>query len=153
MVADGSWAKRSYKTGFSSSSGAGCIGGLRTKKVLFLGVRNSYCCLCTRSVNLNIDITEHICFKNWHESANAMEADIIAEGFSKSIEIHGLKYNKLIGDGDSSIMKKLMLKKPYGPNFIIQKIECKKHLLRNFCSKIKALGKKLITTKDLYQFS
>lgn len=30
VVADGSWAKRSYKSGFSSSSGAGCIVGLLT---------------------------------------------------------------------------------------------------------------------------
>lgn len=32
-VADGSWAKRSYKIGFSSASGAACIVGLKTKKV------------------------------------------------------------------------------------------------------------------------
>lgn len=142
VVADGSWAKRSYKSGFSSASGAGCIVGLRTKKVLFLGVRNSYCCVCARSQKLNVDVTEHRCFKNWHDSANAMEADIIAEGFAKSIDMHGVKYNKLVGNGDSSIMKKLILSKPYGPDFIISKIECKNHLLRNFCNKLKALGKK-----------
>lgn len=136
------WAKRSYKSGFSSASGAGCIVGMRTKKVLFLGVRNSYCCLCARSQKLNVDVPEHRCFKNWNDSANAMEADIIAEGFAKSVDMHGVKYNKLVGDGDSSIMKKLILNKPYGPDFIISKIECKNHLLRNFCNKLKALGKK-----------
>lgn len=142
VVADGSWAKRSYKSGFSSASGAACIVGLKTKKVLFLGVRNSYCCICARSAKLNIDVPEHRCFKNWNDSANAMEADIIAEGFAKSMEMHGVKYNKLIGDGDSSVMKKLLLNKPYGHDFTITKIECKNHLLRNFCNKIKALGKK-----------
>ncbi|XP_045763690.1 uncharacterized protein LOC123866281 [Maniola jurtina] len=124
VVADGSWAKRSYKSGFSSASGAGCIVGMRTKKVLFLGVRNSYCCICSRSIKLNKDVTEHRCFKNWSDSANAMEADIIAEGFAKSVEMHGIKYKNLVGDGDSSIMKKLLLKKPYGSDFTISKIEC-----------------------------
>ncbi|KAL4702617.1 hypothetical protein ACJJTC_016093 [Scirpophaga incertulas] len=71
-----------------------------------------------------------------------MEADIITEEFAKSMQMHGVKHNKLVGYGDSSIMKKLLLKKPYGPDFIITKIECKNLLLRNFCNKIKALEKK-----------
>lgn len=76
-----------------------------------------------------------------------MEAHIIAEGFSRSMEMHGLKFNKLVGDGDSSIMKKIMQQMPYGPNLIVQKIECKNHLLRNFCNKLKALGKKTNNAK------
>lgn len=34
---------------------------------------------------------------NWSKSATGMEADAIAEGFKQSIDMHGLKYNKLIG--------------------------------------------------------
>jgi hypothetical protein len=34
---------------------------------------------------------------NWSKGATSMEADAIAEGFKKSVEMHGLKYNKLIG--------------------------------------------------------
>jgi hypothetical protein len=34
-----------------------------------------------------------------------MESDIIIEGFKRSIEMHGVKYMRLIGDGDSSISK------------------------------------------------
>jgi len=34
---------------------------------------------------------------NWRKAATAMEADAVAEGFKKSIELHGLKFNKLIG--------------------------------------------------------
>jgi len=40
----------------------------------------------------------HNCFLNWKQASTAMEADGIAEGFSKSIEMHGLKFNKLIGN-------------------------------------------------------
>jgi hypothetical protein len=31
-----------------------------------------------------------------------MESNIMLEGFKKSIEMHILKYDKIIGDGDSS---------------------------------------------------
>ncbi|GLV38098.1 hypothetical protein CBL_10065 [Carabus blaptoides fortunei] len=33
-----------------------------------------------------------------------MEADIIAEGFNKSVEMHGIKYKRLIGNNDSSVI-------------------------------------------------
>lgn len=44
-----------------------------------------------------MDIQEHVCFMNWNKSATAMEVDAVAEGFKRSIELHGLKFNKLIG--------------------------------------------------------
>jgi len=31
---------------------------------------------------------------------------------------------------------------PYGNDFIIKKIECRNHLLRNFCTKLTALAKR-----------
>ena len=34
---------------------------------------------------------------NWSKGATSIEADAVAEGFKKSVEMHGLKYNKLIG--------------------------------------------------------
>lgn len=45
------------------------------------------------------------------------------------------------GDGDSSVMKRLKEIMPYGPTFIIQKIECRNHLLRNYGTKLMALIK------------
>eukprot|EP00102_Acyrthosiphon_pisum_P019469 XP_016656679.1 PREDICTED: uncharacterized protein LOC107882602 [Acyrthosiphon pisum] len=70
-----------------------------------------------------------------------MEADGIVEGFLKSVEMHGLKYNRLIGDGDSSVTKRLHEISPYGRHFYIKKIECRNHLMRNYCSKLTALSK------------
>lgn len=35
---------------------------------------------------------------NWKKGATSIEADGIAEGFKKSIELHGVKFNKLIGN-------------------------------------------------------
>lgn len=65
-----------------------------------------------------------------------MEADIIVEGFRQSMSMHNIIFNKLIGDGDSSVMKKLSLAKPYGPDIFIKKIECVNHILRIYCNRI-----------------
>lgn len=65
--------------------------------MLFVGIRNSYCSICQRATNRKIDPPVHVCFLNWKKPATAMEADSILEGFSHSLSMHGLKYNKLIG--------------------------------------------------------
>jgi hypothetical protein len=54
---------------------------------------------------------------------------------------HGLKYKKLVGDGDSSVYNKIKNIKPYGPNFYVEKFECRNHILRNYCNKIKEFAK------------
>ena len=43
IVADGSWTKKLYGTAYNSLFGAGVIIGYRTKKVLFVGIRNKFC--------------------------------------------------------------------------------------------------------------
>ena len=44
VIADGSWLKRSYRSGrFDSLAGAGIIVGARTGKVIHVGVRNKSC--------------------------------------------------------------------------------------------------------------
>lgn len=70
-----------------------------------------------------------------------MEADIIVEGFKKSLEMHNLIYGRIIGDGDSSVYRKLTEVAPYGPTFVIEKIECRNHLLRNYLNKISEIAK------------
>lgn len=130
--------------------------------MLFLGIRNSYCCICQRALNKKIEPINHQCFLNWKGSSTAMEADTILEGFLNSINMHGLKYNKLIGrcneyfyykletttiiicfigDGDSSVTKRLNEVLPYGNDFRVKKIECKNHLLRNYTTKLSAIAK------------
>jgi len=49
-----------------------------------------------------------------------MEADIIVDGFHQSLSMHNVIYNKLIGDGDLSVMKKLTLSKSYRPDILKQ---------------------------------
>jgi hypothetical protein len=64
---------------------------------MFIGVRNIFCLLCTLAEKRQIDTPTHTCFKNWSGSPNAMESDIIVEGFQQSIPMHGDKYIRLIG--------------------------------------------------------
>lgn len=51
-----------------------------------------------------------------------METDAIVEGFKISVSMHGLKYTKLIGDGDSSVCNALRDAMPYRTNVYIRKI-------------------------------
>lgn len=143
VIADGAWCKRSYRSAYNAHSGAACIVGQRTGKLLFLGIRNKFCAMCL--VNSSQD---HLCFKNWSSTSTSMESDIILEGFKRSIEMHGIVYSHLVGDGDSSVFKKLQEEKPYG-NFAIQKIECSNHLLRNYCNNLKQLATKKFSSKGL----
>jgi len=74
-----------------------CIIGHKTKKILFVGVRNSYCCICARAAAISTEPSKHLCYKNWSGTSTAMEADIIVEGFRRSVEMYNLKYVNVIG--------------------------------------------------------
>ncbi|KAJ8912412.1 hypothetical protein NQ315_013479 [Exocentrus adspersus] len=120
---------------FSFPSQQACIIGARTRKILFLEIRNRYCSICAQAENKSQPPNEHVCYKNWTGTSTSMECDIIVEGFKRSLDMHGVIYKRLVGDGDSSVYKKLIENKPYG-NVLVEKIECRNHLLRNFCKRI-----------------
>lgn len=140
---DGSWMKRSYRTGrYDSLSGVGTIIGARTGKVLHMSVKNKYCAVCVTAEKLKKEPINHKCYKNWGRdcSSTSIEAEAIVEGFKRSIEKRGLIYSTFIADGDSSVYKKIIQANPY-PNVFIEKIECRNHLLRNLASKLKEIAK------------
>ena len=62
-----------------------------------------------------------------------MESTILVEGFRRSIPDHGVFYHQFVADGDSSTYKKNLDSRPYG-DLIVEKIECKNQLLRNYCN-------------------
>lgn len=103
-------------------------------------MRNKYCAACTRADNLEVETKKHKCFKNWNGNSTAMESDIIVEGFCESKKMYGIKYHKVIGDGDSNVYKMILDTRPYD-NLMVEKIECKNHLLRNFCNKLRDLAR------------
>ncbi|OXA44368.1 hypothetical protein Fcan01_20995 [Folsomia candida] len=124
VYGDGQWSKRSYNhVGLALSGSAVIIGGL-SRKPLFIGVRNKSCIICSRNGNKVHDG----CFKNFKGSASEMETSIIREGFANSIEQHGLRYKKYIGDGDSSVhvaIKDVYITESYFTT--VEKITCSIH--------------------------
>lgn len=140
VVADGSWMKRSYGTAYDSSSGVGVIIGLRTGKVLFIGIRNKYCSICDMAEARNIEPRKHKCYRNFdrYASSTRMESDAIVEGFKCSIEMHGLIYRTVVADGDSNVYQSIIHNKPYVQyKTTVKKVECTNHLLRNLCRKLR----------------
>lgn len=51
-------------------------------------------------------------------------------------------FEKNLGDGDSSVTKRLSEILPYGPGLRVEKIECRNHMLRNYSQKMSALTKR-----------
>ena len=49
-----------------------------------------------------------------------MEAVIILDGFKNSEKVHNLRFKRIIGDGDSSVLKKNRAARTYGPNYFIE---------------------------------
>lgn len=67
-----------------------------------------------------------------------MESALVVEGFESLQKEYGINISRFIGDGDSSVHKRLCER---FPTKAIKKIECRNHLLRNFDSKMLALPK------------
>lgn len=140
VIADGCWSKRSYRTNYNALSGVAAIVGQHTKKILYFGVKNKFCTVCARAAFRDKNPTEHVCGKNHVCSSASMESSILVEGFKKSVEMYGVKFSTMIADGDSSTYKKILDARPYN-KLTVEKVECRNHLLRNYCNKLKALTK------------
>ncbi|XP_060803706.1 uncharacterized protein LOC132902488 [Amyelois transitella] len=138
VILDGCWSKRSYKSNYSALSGAATIIGRRFGQVLFMSVKNKYCCICARAEKKNETVGEHQCFKNFSGPSTAMESAMIVEGFKQSVSMHRLIYARFIADGDSSVYSKILEARPYS-DVTVEKINCKNHILRNFCNKMSSL--------------
>ena len=102
VITDGGWSKRSHKHSYNAAGGVAIIIGQATKKLLHIGVRNKYCYLCNNNSN-----TPHTCFKNWEQDSQSMEGDIIFDGFKEAETKHGVRYMRIIGDGDSSVFARI----------------------------------------------
>lgn len=103
-----------------------------------MGVRNKYCSVCSIAEHQGKTASVHECYKNWTKSSTAMESDILVEGFNNSIQMHNLKYIRLIADGDSSVYSKIRENVTYGEE--VQKIECVNHIMKNYKNDLYKVG-------------
>ena len=134
VIVDGGWSKRSHKHSYNANSGVGVIFGLATQRLLFIGVRNKYCSICSIADRKGECVREHNCIKNWAGSSTAMESDIIVEGFNLSESMHGLRYMQFIEDGDSSVHYNIVTSVPYGRH--VEKIECANHAVKCYHTRL-----------------
>ena len=104
VVVDGGWSKRSHRHSYNAKSGVGIKVGLETSKILHLSVRNKYCSSCARGSPSD----QHHCYRNWTDSSSEMETSTILEGFKYAEKIHGLRYMRFVGDGDSGVYPTLL---------------------------------------------
>lgn len=56
--------------------------------------------------------------------------------------MYGIIYKRLIADGGASTYAKIFIANPYqSQNLTVEKIECRNHILQNFCKKLRNLAK------------
>ncbi|KAL4153930.1 hypothetical protein QTP88_001763 [Uroleucon formosanum] len=82
----------------------------------------------------------HKCFMKWSKGATSIEADAIAEGFLSSVKLHGLKYNKLIGNAHNAVRHffpncKIMACRFHSGQSWLKKIQSDSNVLKNYNSK------------------
>uniref|UniRef100_A0A1X7VKX9 Mutator-like transposase domain-containing protein n=1 Tax=Amphimedon queenslandica TaxID=400682 RepID=A0A1X7VKX9_AMPQE len=146
VIVDGGWSKRSHKHSYNAKSGVAIISGTEAGKLLYLGVRNKYCGICTQAERIGKDPQEHDCNKNWDEPSSSMETDILVEGFKQAELRHGIRYIQFIGDGDSSVYPSLLTQVPVWGH-AIRKMECANHAVKCYRSALENLVKE----KPLYK--
>ena len=134
VIVDGGWSKRSHRHSYNAKSGVAIVIGQETRKLLHIGIRNKYCTACTQGIGQE----NHVCFKNWGESSSQMEPDIILEGFQQAERVHGVRYLRFVGDGDSSVYSAL-LQGVTGWGRHIKKLECANHACKCYRSALEKI--------------
>ena len=141
MVAiDGTWQKR----GYSSLNGV-VVATSTNGKVVDLHVMSKFCKACElweRKKGTN-EFEEwkagHCCKINHKASSGAMEAAGAVEIFKRSVERSKLQFTQYIGDGDTEAFGKVIESCPYGPDVIIEKLECVGHIQKRLGTRLRKL--------------
>ena len=152
---DGSWQTR----GFSSINGVvTCMYG---NKCIDYDVRSKHCMGCARWRQQNKNTAEyvewkskHVCPANHSGSSSSMEAAGALNIFKRSVENYNLQYVNYLGDGDSSSFATVQEAQPYGPDIVINKLECIGHIQKRIGSRLRDLkirykGQKLTDGKSI----
>ncbi|GFS58705.1 uncharacterized protein NPIL_186791 [Nephila pilipes] len=137
LIVDGGWCKRSYGHGYNASSGVSVLIGMSTSKIVFIGIRNKVCLICSAIANRQMERKDHVCWKNWSGPSTAMESDAVVEGLLYLENVHHIRCTRLVGDGDADTIAKCKERVPYGGRIL--KIECANHAVRRYDRAIQKL--------------
>ena len=119
---DMGWQKRGKA--YNSSTGHGAVMGVSTGKVLDFATRCKTCRTCSVAKDKP---KQHDCRKNHSGSSKIMESDVACELFQRA-PTHGIKYDKYIGDDDSTTLAQLKTNVPYGLEKLSDFIHTKRSL-------------------------
>ena len=120
---DGTWHKR----GFTSNYGVGIIIDVATGLVL-----SKYCQACTLNDKKNMTALERwlwrgqhaaVCDANYEGSSKGMEKEAALRMWRRSIQKNGMRYTKMLSDGDSVAYKAVCDEGLYP----VEKLECLNH--------------------------
>ncbi|KAJ8889493.1 hypothetical protein PR048_008992 [Dryococelus australis] len=129
------------------------IVGFKIGNVLHIGVRNRYCSICASCQNAKQTPPSHMCFLDWKKSATSIEADTIAGNYlALNTTNLSARYFLFVKWFTTPVHRKLLETMPYGLNLMVEKVECKNHVLRNYCHKLTDLTKNTkfpVTSRNL----
>ncbi len=124
--ADGAWQRRASGRAWNSLTGHASLMGVRTRKVIGLGVKSKRCLKCSRPKRKNKTPKPHKCGKNHTGSAKSMEAAIVVE-LLKDCKEKGVPVGELVGDDDTTTIAKARLE----VDSEIKKASDKNHVTKN----------------------
>ncbi|CAC5417662.1 unnamed protein product [Mytilus coruscus] len=93
-----------------------------------------------------ITLKNTLVFKNWDKDSQSMESDVILQGFLEAERKHGVRYMRIVGDGDSSVFAKIREEVP-GWGRSVKQEECANHVSKCYRSNLE----KLVTDNPLYK--
>ncbi|XP_033099990.1 uncharacterized protein LOC117103530 [Anneissia japonica] len=137
---DGTWQKR----GHSSNFGVGVAISVDTGEILDVEI----CSECQKWEYLkgsNIydewkASHEGNCLKNYDGSSHSMEVEAAKRIWSRSIDLHQMRYKWLVSDGDAKTLSALNAMKPYGDD-TVEKLDCINHVHKRLGTNLRNLRK------------
>ncbi|MBP1527417.1 MAG: hypothetical protein H9Q66_05815, partial [Spiroplasma ixodetis] len=136
---DGSWQKR----GHNSMNGVITSTSVHTGRVIDCEILSKFC----KCENRLKDVHDDNCAANYIGTSGGMEVEGVSRIFDRSLAQHNIRYKTYLGDGDSRAFKAVCEKQPYGPNFVINKLECIGHVQKRMGTRLRSLKKKLGSEK------
>lgn len=116
--------------GYRSLNGAVTAIGSNTGKVLDVKVISKHCRCKQRLQNIHLAN----CVANYEGSSGGMEVAGVLDMFRSSVSQYNIRYKHYLGDGDSSAFPNVLSSQPYGPEFLIEKLECVGHVQKRMGS-------------------